>query len=99
MAINENVSTTDYASRIQFPDYSILAINWKNDNEITISRHDLIVNFFDVVVFLVSVLVTNWAFPIILKLGLVRYAKFGRNVSDEKLLKGPKFQGNNLYFY
>ena len=55
--------------------------------------------FFDVVVFLVSVLVTNWAFPIILKLGLVRYAKFGRNVSDEKLLKGPKFQGNNLYFY
>ena len=46
MAINENVSTTDHASRIQFPDYSILAINWKNDNEITISRHDLIVNFF-----------------------------------------------------
>ena len=35
----KNVSFTDYASRIQLPDGSKLAINRKNDNDVTICRH------------------------------------------------------------
>ena len=33
-------------SRIWLPDCSKLARNWKNDNEITICWHDVIINFF-----------------------------------------------------
>ena len=32
--INERIRFTDYASKTQRPDYSKLAVNWKNDNEI-----------------------------------------------------------------
>ena len=46
VAINENISLTDYASRIQLPDCSKLAINWKNDNDVTIFWFDIIVKFF-----------------------------------------------------
>ena len=39
-------SFTDYASGIRLPDCSKLAIHRKNDNDVTIFRHDIIVNFF-----------------------------------------------------
>ena len=50
----ENVSSTDYAFGIRLPDYSKLSINQKNDNDVTICRHDAIVNFFDEFLFLLS---------------------------------------------
>ena len=37
---------TDYAPRIQLPDSSKLAINWKNGNGVTIFQHHVIVIFF-----------------------------------------------------
>ena len=47
-------SFSDSASGIQLPDGSNLAINQKNDNDVTISQYDVIVNFFDVVLLLLS---------------------------------------------
>ena len=44
------------------PDCSKLAKNPKNDNHVTIFRHDVNVNFFDVVLFLLSSLVTGPSF-------------------------------------
>ena len=41
--MNENISFTDYASGTQLPYCSKLSINWKNDNDLTISRNDIIV--------------------------------------------------------
>ena len=43
---NGNVSFTDYASRIRLLDYSKLAIYWRNNNDVTISRHDVTVKLF-----------------------------------------------------
>ena len=37
--------------RIRLPHRSKLAINQKNDKDVTVFRHDIIVNFFDVAVF------------------------------------------------
>ena len=42
------------------PDCSKLAKNLKNDNDVTIFGHDFNINFFDIVLFLLSVLV-NWS--------------------------------------
>ena len=53
---------TDYVSGIRLPDCSKLAINWENDNDVTIFWNDIIVNFFDVVLFLLSSLVTDPSF-------------------------------------
>ena len=39
-------SFTDYASRVWLSNYSKLAINWKKDDDVTIYRHDVTVNFF-----------------------------------------------------
>ena len=44
--VNENVSFKDYAFRIQLPDCSELDINQKNDNDATISRHEVIIKSF-----------------------------------------------------
>ena len=49
-------------SGIRLPDCSNLAINWKNDNDVTVFRHDVIVNFFDVVLFLLWILVIGPSF-------------------------------------
>ena len=49
-------------SGIRLPDCSKLAINWKNDNDVTVFRHDVIVNFFDVVLFLLWILVIGPSF-------------------------------------
>ena len=46
VAINKNKRFTDYASRIQFPNCSKLAINQKNDNDVIIYRHEVIVKSF-----------------------------------------------------
>ena len=46
-------------SGIRLLDLSKLFINWKNNNDFTIYWHDAIVNFFDVVLFLLSSLVTG----------------------------------------
>ena len=62
VTINENVVFTDYGSGIRLPDCSKLAINWKNDNGVTIRQHDVIVILFDVVLFLLSSLVTGTSF-------------------------------------
>ena len=42
----------------------------ENDNDITVCRHDVIINFFDVAVFLLSSLVTDPSFMSILLLVL-----------------------------
>ena len=55
-------SFTDYGSGIRLPHCSKLAINWRNNNEVTIHRHDIIVKFFDVVLFLLLSLVTDPSF-------------------------------------
>ena len=46
-------------SGIRLPDLFKLFINWKNNNDFTIYWHDATVNFFDVVLFLLSSLVTG----------------------------------------
>ena len=44
--INENISFMDYTSGIRLPDCSKLVINWKNDSDVIIFWHDVIVRFF-----------------------------------------------------
>ena len=46
VTINENVSFIDYTSGIPLPDCSNSAINWKNDNDVTIYWNGAIVNIF-----------------------------------------------------
>ena len=43
---NGNVRFTGYRSRIRLPDGSKFAINRKNDNDVTIWRHDVMVKIF-----------------------------------------------------
>ena len=58
----KNVSFTDYASEIQLPDCSKLAINPKNYYDVTIYRHDVTFHFFDIILFFFSSLVTGSGF-------------------------------------
>ena len=46
ITINENVGFTDYGSGIRLLDRSKLAINRKNDNDVTICQQEVIVRFF-----------------------------------------------------
>ena len=62
VTITENITFADSVSGIRPPDCSKLAKNPKNDNDVTIFRHDVNVNFFDVVLFLLSSLVTGPSF-------------------------------------
>ena len=62
MPINENKSFTDNASGIRLPDCSELAVNWKNDNDVTNFRNYVIVNFFNIVLFVLSSLVAGSSF-------------------------------------
>ena len=43
---NKTVNFADYASGIRLPDGSKLAINRKNNNDVTICRNRVIVQFF-----------------------------------------------------
>ena len=67
----------------RLPDYSKLAINWKNDNDVTIFRHDVIVNSFELVFFLLLNLVTGPSFmsisSLVLELGYFFYKWLTRN--------------------
>ena len=60
--VNENLSFTDYASGIWLPDSSKLVTNKKKDHDVTICWHEVIVIFFDAVLFLLSILVTALSF-------------------------------------
>ena len=65
ITINENASIKDHASRIWLPDCSKLARNWKNDNYAIFYGRGVNVNFFDVVVFFLSMLFTGPNFMLI----------------------------------
>ena len=60
VTLTENIIFADSVSGIWPPDRSKLAKNLKNDNDVTIFGHDFNINFFDIVLFLLSVLV-NWS--------------------------------------
>ena len=55
----KNLSFMDHASGKRLPDGCKLATNRKKDNDITICRHDVIINFFNVAAFLLSYLITG----------------------------------------
>ena len=62
VTVNENINFADSVSGIWPPDCTKLAKNQENDNDVKIFRQDVIVNFFDVVLFLLSILVTGPGF-------------------------------------
>ena len=62
VTVNENVSFTDYTSRLQLSNCSKLAINRKNDNEATNSDITPSSKIFDIAVFFFSGLVTGPSF-------------------------------------
>ena len=71
VTITEKITFADSVSGIRPPDCSKLAKNPKNDNDVTIFRHDVNVKFFDVVLFLLSSLVYGQSFMSISSLVLV----------------------------
>ena len=94
----------DYASEIRLPDYSKLAINWKNVNEVTVFWHDVILNFFwRCFVFSVkfSCITGSGVMPIFFYKGLIRNREIGnthiwvlRNIWRLGRVKGTKFGTN-----
>ena len=63
VTVTENITSAESVSGIRPPDCSKLAKISKNDSDVTIFRHDVIVHFFfDVVLFLLSGLVTGPSF-------------------------------------
>ena len=68
--ILKNMTFADSASGVRPPDCSKLAKNPKNENDVTIFWHDVNVKFFDVVLFLLSGLVTGPSFMSISSLTL-----------------------------
>ena len=46
VTVDENLSFIDYESEIELPDCSKFAKTWKNSNDVTIFRHDIIVKIF-----------------------------------------------------
>ena len=60
--MNEKIDFADSVSGIWPPDCSKLAKNPINDNDVTIFGHDVIINLFDVVLFLMSILYTGPSF-------------------------------------
>ena len=62
VTVNENMNFADSLSGIWPPDCTKLAKNQENGNDVKIFRQDAIVNFFDVVLFLLSILVTGPGF-------------------------------------
>ena len=66
--INKNLRIIHHALRISVPDCFIAPINRKSADEVIIRRHDVIVNFFDVVLFFLSGLVICSSFMSILLL-------------------------------
>ena len=62
VTVNENMNFADSVSGIWPPDCTKLAKNQENGNDVKIFRQDAIVNFFDVVLLLLSILVTGPGF-------------------------------------
>ena len=90
--MNENIIFTGYESRIRLLDCSKFAVNWNNSNDATIFRHDVIVNFFDDVLFLSSKLVTSANFmsisSLILELGYQKMLLNAAKCQDYRVIKG-----------
>ena len=70
VTIVENITFVDSVSGIRPPDCYKLTKNPKNDNDVTILRHDVNVNFFDIALFLLPRLVTDPNFISISSLAL-----------------------------
>ena len=70
VTVNENVSFTHYTSELRLPNCSKLAINPKNDNNVTNSDITPSSDFFYIAVFFFSSLVTGPSFKSILLLAL-----------------------------
>ena len=75
-----------------------MAINWKNYNDVTIFRYDVIVKF----IWRCFVKSGNrkyslWVLPNIWRLGQVKDTKFGKSVSNKMLLNTAKCQGYSFY--
>ena len=68
--VTENRTFADSMRGIRLLDCPKLARNPKNDNDVTIFRHDININFFDVILFLLSGLVTDRSFTSISSLVL-----------------------------
>ena len=62
VAVTENITSVESVSGVRPPDCSKLVKNPKNDNDVTICRHNVIVSVIDVVLFLLSSLVTGPSF-------------------------------------
>ena len=62
VTVTENITFAGFVSRIRSLDCSKLAKNPENDNDVTVSRHDVNVKFFRVVLFLLLSLVTGPSF-------------------------------------
>ena len=112
MTVNENVNFTDYVSGIRLPDCYKLTINPKNDNAITICRHDVIVKFFwryfvSLVKFsywskfLVDIITGFGVVTIYFYKGLTRNSEIGNTsvwvLPNKILLNATKCQGYSFY--
>ena len=93
--VNENINFADSASGIQPPDLSKLAKNPKNDNDVITFRHDVIVNFSDVVLFLLSSLVNGLSFvsisSLVLELWLFSFIRDGPEIRKSETLPSEFF--------
>ena len=80
ITITENITFRDSVSGIRPRECSKLAKNLKNDNDVTIFRLGVISNFFDVFLFLLSILLTGPSFMSISSLVLeIRQFSFIRD--------------------
>ena len=93
--VNENINFPDSVSGIQPPDLSKLAKNPKNDNDVTTFRHYVIVNFSDVVLFLLSSLVNGLSFmsisSLVLELWLFSFIRDEPEIRKSEILPSEFF--------
>ena len=86
--VTENIPSADFVSGIRPPDCSKLAKNPKNDNNVTIFRHDVIIKFFwrcfvSLVkfsywsIFHVNIITGSWIITIFFYKGLTRNPEIG----------------------
>ena len=98
MTVNENVSFTYCTFTIRLLDCSRLAINWKTDNDITISQHYVGVSFFDVGLFLLWSLVTGPSFMSISSLFLeLRQFSLARDWPELRKSEIPPSEFHQIY--
>ena len=91
-----------------------LTINRKTNDDFIICRHDVIINFFDVVIFLLPIFVTGTSFMLISSLvpdllqnssSFVQYlegvlgTEFAKNVFNKRLLNAGKCQVYSFYYF